>query len=91
MSDKIALSVVMLFIEGMAQISEQNTENDPLEASALPDSTAVSGDVSATEMPSGLPSPLAEINAGVPAHLRDLTDRARTYVEAASSAFSSAT
>lgn len=76
----------MLFIEGMAQISEQNTENDPLEASALPDSTAVSGDVSATEMPSGLPSPLAEINAGVPAHLRDLTDRARTYVEAASSA-----
>ena len=86
MSDKIALSVVMLFIEGMAQISEQNTENDPLEASALPDSTAVSGDVSATEMPSGLPSPLAEINAGVPAHLRDLTDRARTYVEAASSA-----
>ena len=86
MTDKIALSVVMLFIEGMAQISEQNTENDPLEASALPDSTAVSGDVSATEMPSGLPSPLAEINAGVPAHLRDLTDRARTYVEAASSA-----
>jgi len=25
MIDKIALSVVMLFIEGMAQISEQNT------------------------------------------------------------------
>ena len=86
MCDKIALSVIILSIEGMAQISEQNPENDPLEASAPPDSTAVSGDVSGTEMPAGLPSPLPEINAGVPAHLRDLTDRARGYVEAASSA-----
>lgn len=70
----------------MTQISEQNTENDRLEAAALPDSTAVSGDVSATGMSAGLPSPLAELNVGVPAHLKDLTDRARTYVEAASSA-----
>lgn len=31
-------------------------------------------------------SPLPEIDAGVPTHLKDLTDRARTYVEAASSA-----
>jgi len=76
----------MLFIEGMAQISEQNTENDAQEHSAPPHSTEVSGDISAAGMSAGLPSPLAEINVGVPAHLRDLTDRARTYVEAASSA-----
>jgi integrase len=86
MCDKIALSVILLFIEGMAQISEQNTENDVQEPSAPSDSTAVSGDLSAAGMSSGLPSPLPELNAGVPAHLRDLTDRARTYVEAASSA-----
>jgi integrase len=86
MCDKIALSVILLFIEGMAQISEQNTENDVQEPSAPSDSAAVLGDVSAVRMSAGLPSPLPEINAGVPAHLRDLTDRARTYVEAASSA-----
>ena len=76
----------MLFIEGMAQISEQNPENDAQEPSAPPDSTAVSSDVSAAGMSASLPSPLEELNAGVPAHLRDLTDRARGYVEAASSA-----
>jgi len=76
----------MLFIEEMAHIVEQNTENDAQECSAPSDSTAVSADVSAAGMSAGLPSPLPEINAGVPAHLRDLTDRARTYVEAASSA-----
>jgi integrase len=86
MCDKIALSVILLFIEGMAQISEQNTENDVQEPSAPSDSAAVLGDVSAVRMSAGLPSPLPEINAGVPAHLRDLTDRACTYVEAASSA-----
>jgi integrase len=86
MFDKIALSVILLFIEGMAQISEQNTENDVQAPSAPSDSTAVSGDVSAAGMSSGLPSPLPETGGGVPAHLRDLTDRARTYVEAASSA-----
>ncbi|KGF68050.1 integrase [Hoeflea sp. BAL378] len=70
----------------MAQIIEQNPENDAQDSSAPSDCTAVSGDVSAAGMSAGLPSPLAEVNVGVPAHLRDLTDRARTYVEAASSA-----
>jgi hypothetical protein len=70
MCDKIALSVILLFIEGMAQISEQNTENDVQEPSAPSDSTAVSGDLSAAGMSAGLPSPLPETNAGVPAHLR---------------------
>ncbi|WP_412050579.1 site-specific integrase [Hoeflea sp. Naph1] len=37
-------------------------------------------------MPAGLPSPAPETVAGVPAHLQVLTDRARGYVEAASSA-----
>ena len=69
-----------------AQISEQNTKNDAQEHLAPSDSTAVSSDVSTAQPPAGLPSPLKEIDAGVPAHLRDLTDRARTYVEAASSA-----
>lgn len=86
MNDKIALSVILLFIEGMAQISEQNTENDVQEPSAPSDSAAVLGDVSAVRMSAGLPSPPPETGGGVPAHLRDLTDRARTYVEAASSA-----
>ncbi|MDQ0561192.1 integrase [Rhizobium mesoamericanum] len=45
------------------------------------------------ELPDGLPSPAAAVpiapappTSGLPAHLQDLTDRARTYVEAASSA-----
>ena len=66
----------------MAKIIEQNTENDAHEPSAPSHSTAVSDDGSAA----GLPSPLAETAADLPAHLKDLTDRARTYVEAASSA-----
>jgi len=86
MCDKIALSVILLFIEGMAQISEQNTENDAQESSAPSDSTAVPGDVSMADVSAGLPSPLPETGGGMPAHLRDLTDRARGYVEAASSA-----
>lgn len=86
MTDKIALSFIMLFIEGMAQISEQNPEIDAQEHSAPSGSTAVSSDISAAGMSAGLPSLLAETAAGLPAHLRDLTDRARTYVEAASSA-----
>jgi integrase len=86
MTDKIALSFIFLFIKGMAQISAQIPENDAQEPSAPSDSTAVSGDVSTAGMSASLPSTLPEINDGVPAHLRDLTDRARTYVEAASSA-----
>ena len=86
MTDNLALSLIMLFIEGMAKIGDQNTKNDAQEYSAPSDSTAVPSDVSAAGMSAWLPSPLAEINAGVPAHLKDLTDRARGYVEAASSA-----
>ncbi|MCZ4291546.1 site-specific integrase [Hoeflea alexandrii] len=63
----------------MASNIEQNTEIDARQHSAPSHSTAVSGDVSAQDVCEPDPSPL-------PAHLRDLTDRARGYVEAASSA-----
>ncbi|WP_417423329.1 site-specific integrase [Hoeflea sp.] len=68
-----------------AQIIDQNPENDAQENSAPSDSTAVYGDITAAGVSAGLPSPPPDVDAGVPAHLRDLTDRARGYVEAASS------
>jgi integrase len=68
------------------QISEQNTENDAQESSAPSDSTAVSSDIPAAGMSAGLPSLLRETKADLPTHLKDLTGRARGYVEAASSA-----
>ncbi|TFE92850.1 integrase, partial [Shinella sumterensis] len=70
----------------MTRIVDQNPENYPQEHSAASDSTADSADVSAPGASAGLPSPLPDANAGLPAHLQDLSDRARSYVEAASSA-----
>lgn len=77
----------------MAQISDQNTENHADETAAPPDSTGHSPDVSAPQssagisMPSaGLPAPPPEASANLPAHLEQLADRARAYIEAASSA-----
>lgn len=78
MSDNLALSDVLLFIERMAQIIDQNRENHAQASSAPPDSTAVLQDVSA-------PAVSADASPRLPAHLQDLTDRARGYVEAASS------
>ena len=70
----------------MAQIIDENCEFHPPESSAPPHSTAVSAGVSAAGVSTGLPSPLSTTNAGLPAHLQDLTERARGYVAAASSA-----
>lgn len=70
----------------MVQITDENSENPPQEYAAPSDSTAVSADVSATEPSAELPSPTSDISARLPPHLQDLTERARTYVEAASSA-----
>ena len=70
----------------MARIVDENTENHPQEHPALSDSTAVSADVPAAQVSAVLPSSPPDANAGLPAHLQDLTNRARTYVEAASSA-----
>ena len=67
----------------MVQNIAHNTENYAEESAAPPESAAVSADVLATQVSAGLPSPLPEANPGLSAHLRDLTDRARGYVAAA--------
>ncbi|NSZ61037.1 site-specific integrase (plasmid) [Agrobacterium tumefaciens] len=77
----------------MPQIIEQNSENHIERNSAPPESTASGDAISAprvsADIPAdaaGLPSPVAEPSAPLPAHLERLADKARTYVEAASSA-----
>ena len=70
----------------MTQIIDETSENGPLEHSAPLHSTADSTDVSAAGASADLPSPLPMATAGLPAQLQDLTERARGYVEAASSA-----
>lgn len=73
----------------MTQISEQNSENHGPESSSSSDGTSLSNDISAAQSSAdsvGLPSPLQEENTMLPAHLERLADRARGFVEAASSA-----
>ena len=70
----------------MIQISDRNRQNHAQKDAAPSDGPAVSTDVPAPEASAGLPSPLAEATSGLPRHLLDLTERARGYVEAASSA-----
>jgi integrase len=72
MTDKLALSLAIVSIERMPRIIAQDTEN-------LAAETAVGDAVSPQALVVTEPPAL-------PAHLRDLTDRARSYVEAASSA-----
>jgi integrase len=72
----------------MAQIIAQNAENRPEESAAPSDSTEHSRDVSTPPLSvenSAGPSALPETHTGLPAHLEQLADRARAYVEAASS------
>ncbi len=63
----------------MTRIVDKNSENHPPEPSAPPHSTPAADGNSKTVVAAPAPPPL-------PAHLQDLTDRARGYVEAASSA-----
>jgi integrase len=70
----------------MAQIIEQNADIHVEETSAPSVRTASRGDVSAPEVSGDSPLPSPADQEQSPAHLRDLTDRARGYVEAASSA-----
>ena len=70
----------------MAQIIEQNSEIHVEETSAPPLSTAAGRDVSAPEVSGDSPLPSLAREDETPAHLADLADRARGYVEAASSA-----
>lgn len=67
----------------MAQIIDENSEIRRAECFAPPHSTAVSADVSAGNVSNDIS--LARVNPGLPADLQDLTERARGYVEAASS------
>nr|WP_311766250.1 hypothetical protein [Neorhizobium tomejilense] len=70
----------------MAQIIDQNTEIHVDETSAPPLGTASGSDVSASVVSGDSPLASPADRYQSPAHLRDLTDRARGYVEAASSA-----
>ncbi|WP_085033000.1 site-specific integrase [Ensifer aridi] len=63
----------------MARIVDENSENHPPQPSAPPHSTPAAEGMSTAVVASPAPPPLS-------AHLQDLTDRARGYVEAASSA-----
>lgn len=69
----------MLLYREMPSIVEQNSKNHDQEPSAPSLSTAVTGENAVGKPPTAV-SPL------LPAHLQDLTERARGYVEAASSA-----
>ncbi len=70
----------------MAQIIEQNTEIHVEETSAPSLSTAPGYDVSAPGVSGESPLPSLVVEDQTPAHLAGLADRARGYVEAASSA-----
>ncbi|XUY30002.1 site-specific integrase (plasmid) [Agrobacterium sp. rho-8.1] len=70
----------------MAQIIEQNSENHVKDSPASSLSTASGGDVSAPEVSGDNPLPSLAVQDQTPAHLAGLTERARGYVEAASSA-----
>ncbi|WP_454859042.1 site-specific integrase [Rhizobium binxianense] len=70
----------------MAQIIDQNSENQLEETSAPSLSTAPGPDVSAPEVSGDGPLPSIDGDDQTPAHLANLADRARGYVQAASSA-----
>ena len=70
----------------MAQIIEQNIKNHVEETSAPSLSTAAGRDVSAPEVSGASPLPSLAGGGETPAHIASLADRARGYVQAASSA-----
>ncbi|WP_442868722.1 tyrosine-type recombinase/integrase [Bradyrhizobium sp. CCBAU 21360] len=71
-------------------MAAQNPEAHAPESSAPPESPAPAVDLSAAETSgdgrAALPAPVPAAQSGVPAHLERLADRAREYVDAASSA-----
>ncbi len=90
MNENLALSFVLLIIERMPHSAAQTSEIRTSESSAPHGSPAAAVDLSAAdtsaEIQGGLPSPLPAAESGLPVHLERLADRARDYVEAASSA-----
>ena len=96
MNDNLALSFVLLIIESMVQNLNANAKNDAQQGSARPQDTlspvgfssASDDDVEAAENddpPADAVSPAPHGASALPAHLERLADRAREYVEAASS------
>lgn len=98
MTDNLALSFVLLNIERMARNLDASTENDPQHSSARPQGTpipvgissALGGDVEKAEnddpaASAEVLSPALNTLPNLPTHLEALADRAREYVEAASS------
>ncbi len=73
----------------MTQIIDETTGNHARETSAPPESIGADADIS-TPQPlvhfARLPSPISDPDPRLPAHLEQLTDRARGYVETANSA-----
>lgn len=87
MSDNVALSVVFPFIERMPILSAQTPDNRAPESPRPRESPAAGVDLSAAETSGESRAALpAATESGLPAHLERLADRARDYVEAASSA-----
>jgi len=86
MNDNLALSLVMPSYEDMTSLVEQNSEKPAPEHATPADNTALAVNVSLAPVSAALPSPSPEGRSGATAHLQDLTDRARAYVEAAASA-----
>jgi integrase len=75
MTDNLALSDVLLIIEGMPQNPDEIAQND-----------AGNGPLPAATAAAPVGNSVVSVPAGELAHLRELADRARDYVEAASSA-----
>ena len=89
MSDNVALSDVLLFIEEMTENTAQTDENRPPERSASPQdpgAPVVGSNAAPSAEGTALPTPLPEESVSLPAHLERLAGRARDYVEASSSA-----
>jgi len=72
--------------EEMTSPVEQNSEKPAPEHATPADNTALAVNVSLAPVSAVLTSPSPEGRSGATAHLQDLTDRARAYVEAAASA-----
>lgn len=96
MTDNLALSFVSVIIERMASVIDETGENDPQHGSARPQSApapvGVSREETVAEGGADFDRSSAEGQRAIdtpypalPAHLDQLADRAREYVEAASS------
>ncbi len=95
-NDNLALSFVSFIIERMTSQSDETGENDPQHGSAQPQSTPApvgnssgkkpaESELVVGKLPGQLAWPIDKASPALPAHLEQLADLAREYVEAASS------